>query len=258
MSNDCIPRLPAGASHEDRNAVHSCEASSSGWLQPGDRSWTWASRLALARVGTWDDRTGHAPMIDPHGGREKVCQQRGRWTTEPSRHPRLKTEGLQIGAPPQMAKRPQQVRDVTHVMDRRLSPGTGAPVMPGSCRGPEPCGLRIMGACPELWRAVRSQPAIPLAPHRRQMRDDSTHARGDLPDPPPPPRSQHMGGPAVMMFDLSLLLNLNFLNTAPVYHPCFHFPFLYLPHLPCLFFRFFTVSGRSGNSVKLINYKRRI
>jgi len=59
-------------------------------------------------------------MIDPHAGREKVCQQRGRWATEPSRHPRLKTEGLQIGDPPQMAKRPQQVRDVTHVMDRRL------------------------------------------------------------------------------------------------------------------------------------------
>ena len=67
--------------------------SSRGWWQPGDRSWTWASRLALARVGTWDDRTGHAPMIDLHAGREKVCQQRGRWTTEPSRHPRLKTEG---------------------------------------------------------------------------------------------------------------------------------------------------------------------
>ena len=67
--------------------------SSRGWWQPGDRSWTWASRLALARVGTWDDRTGHAPMIDPHAGREKVCQQRGRWATEPSRHPRPKTEG---------------------------------------------------------------------------------------------------------------------------------------------------------------------
>ena len=31
MSNDCIPRLPAGASHEDRNAVHSCEAQFS-WM----------------------------------------------------------------------------------------------------------------------------------------------------------------------------------------------------------------------------------
>ena len=35
----------------------------------------------------------------------------------------------------------------------------------------------------------------------------------------------------ILMFDLSLLLNLNFLNTAPVYHPVFLFPYLTLPSL---------------------------
>jgi hypothetical protein len=88
-----------------------------------------------------------------------------------------------------------------------------------------------------------------------------------------PPRSQHMDRPAlmIMMFDLSLLLNLNFLNTAPVNHPVFLFPYLAFPslsspHLPALSREFSRtmpirgLPGRSGKPAKFIyyNYKRRI
>ena len=96
----------------------------------------------------------------------------------------------------------------------------------------------MRGACPELWRAVRSQPGIPLAPHQRGTRgrypaenraDETRPSMSRSADQSAPAKAIGRPRPAVMC--LLYLINLNSLTQLPLYLPFFSFP-PFPPHIP--------------------------